>query len=157
MGRYDFRTVWLLSPQLQLAQSTKVINSQTLKKNLCCSVHRYYMFPILLISHLAIPSWRGYRIWAEKRRLFLCRVHFMFSDTIIIQEDLFIDKLKLSYIGCCTEITAQIWSLALRLLLIQMSEVFTGRKNKILNNGQVGSMDIVYRLKVLQRRRKREY
>lgn len=64
---------------------------------------------------------------------------------------------KLSYIGCCTEITAQIWSLALRLLVIQMGKVFTGRINKILNNGQVGSMHIMYRLKVLERRMKREY
>lgn len=51
----------------------------------------------------------------------------MFSDIVIIQKDLFIAKLTLSYIRYCTKIIAQIWSLASRLLLIQIGQVFTDR------------------------------
>jgi hypothetical protein len=78
------------------------------------------MFPILLISFSAIQSRKVYKIQAEKRKLFLCGVHFMFSDIIIIQRDLFVAKLNLRYIRYCTEITAQMWYQAFRLFLTQI-------------------------------------
>ena len=52
----------------------------------------------------------------------------MLSDIIIIQKDLFIAKLSLSYISYCIKIIAQMWSLASRLLLQQIS-IYRQNKN----------------------------
>lgn len=69
----------------------------------------------------------------------------MFSDIIIIQRDLFIAKLNSSYIRYCTKITAQMWSLASRLLLIQIGKVFT---NRIKNSKQHRNRKYAQRVQV---------
>lgn len=51
----------------------------------------------------------------------------MFSDIINIQRNLFIAKLNSHYIRYCTKITAQMWSLTSRLLLIQIGKALTDR------------------------------
>ena len=51
----------------------------------------------------------------------------MFSDIIIMQRNLFTAKLNSSPIRDCTKITAQMWSLASRCLLIQIGKAFTDR------------------------------
>ena len=51
----------------------------------------------------------------------------MFSDIINIQRNLFIAKLNSRYIMYCTKITAQMWSLTSRLLLIQIGKALTDR------------------------------